>query len=247
MIQEGMVATIAHRGARKFAPENTIPAFEKAIQMGLDYVEIDVRATKDGYLVLSHDSAVDRTSDQTGRIAEMTLAEVKCLDAGAKFGKEFSGTRIPTLAETLRVCKGRIRIYLDLKEAPVSSVIKVLDQHGMVPQTVVYSGIDVLLEIKRLRPDLAVMPGPGKLLCLPGAGALIARSLPAEVVDSNLVDWTRERVDEVHRAGAKVFVDTLGAKDNREGMLEAIEMGVDGIDTDHPDVLLEVLRERGLR
>jgi len=242
-----MLAAIAHRGARKFAPENTLPAFEKAIDMGMDFVEIDVRQTRDGHLVLSHDSTVDRMTDGEGRISEMALEELRSLNAAAGFQGNFAEARIPTLEETLEVCRGRIGIYLDLKEAPVPAVVSTLDRYGMIDRTVVYSSIEVLRAIKETRPDLAVMPGPGRWLAVPGIAAAIVRGLPAEVIDSNLVDWTRERVDEVHDAGGKVYVDTLGQKDNREGMIEAIEMGVDGIDTDHPDLLLEVLRERGLR
>mgnify|MGYP001075461278 FL=1 len=145
------------------------------------------------------------------------------------------------------MCRKRVKVYLDLKGARVPSVIEALDRHRLIPDTVVYSWIGALMEIKRLRPDLAVMPGPDAWLRLPGLAALIVKTLPAEVIDSNIVDWTKERVDEVHEAGGLVFVDTLGAKDNREGMIEGIQMGVDGIDTDHPDVLLDVLDELGLR
>jgi glycerophosphoryl diester phosphodiesterase len=246
MENDAMVFKIAHRGAKKFAPENTIPAYEKAIEMGMDYIEMDVHATKDGHLVMSHDWMVDRMTDGRGKIGEMTLEQIRSLDAGVKFSNEFKGTRIPTLDEACETCKKRIKIYLDLKGAPVPSVIAALDRNRMIEDTVVYSWIGALMEIKRLRPDLAVMPGPDMWLRLPGLAALIVKTLPAEVIDSNIVEWTKERVDEVHEAGGLVFVDTLGAKDNREGMIEGIKMGVDGIDTDHPDILLEVLDELGL-
>jgi glycerophosphoryl diester phosphodiesterase len=239
------IAKIAHRGARKFAPENSIPAFEKAIEMEMDYIEIDVRATSDGALVLSHDSTLDRMTGVGGKVAEMTLGQIKKLDAGRTFGSDYGATEIPTLQETLELARGRIGIYLDLKEAPVPKVVAVLDEYGMVGDTVVYSDVGILRKIKSLRPDLAVMPGPGRWLSVPGIASAIVKNLPAEVVDSNLVDWSREAVEEVHGAGGLVYVDTLGQKDNREGMLEAIEMGVDGIDTDHPDILLEVLQEAG--
>ena len=246
MVEKRRVAAIAHRGVREQAPENTLPALQRAIEMGLDFVEIDVHSTLDGCVVLSHDSTVDRMTDGSGRIRDMTLQQVKSLDAGVKFGEEFEGTRIPTLDEALELCRGRIAIYLDLKDAPVGDVIRCLDEHGMIRDTVVYSSLSVLMEIKRERPDLAVMPGPGSWLALPGMASLVAKALPAEYIDSNLVDWTSERVEEAHAAGAKVFMDTLGQRDHREGMIEAIEMGADGIDTDHPDVLLAVLEELGV-
>src|SRR5437762_13585732 len=80
---------IAHRGANRVAPENTLPAFEAAIALGCDYVEIDVRATRDGQLVLLHDSTVDRTTDGSGRVAEMNFAAVRALDAGSRWGPAF--------------------------------------------------------------------------------------------------------------------------------------------------------------
>lgn len=238
-----MVVKIAHRGARKFAPENTLPSFEKAIEMGMDYVEIDVRATSDGILVLSHDSTVDRMTNGTGKIEELKLDQIKALDASAGFDSDYPATEVPSLDEALGVCRGRTGVYVDLKNAPVPHLIEALERFDMIENAAVYSGLAQLIEIKRIRPDLAVMPGPGAWLAIPGVAAAIVENLPAEVIDSNILDWTRERVEEVHRAGGKVWVDTLGIKDNREGMLEALEMGVDGISTDHPDVLLQVLEE----
>ena len=89
---------IAHRGTTIFAPENTLPALEKAIELGAEYVEIDVRYSSDNVPVLIHDPEVDRTTNGSGNVGELTLAELKQLDAGFWFGDEFAGTRIPTLA-----------------------------------------------------------------------------------------------------------------------------------------------------
>lgn len=238
-----MVVKIAHRGARKFAPENTLPSFEKAIEMGMDYVEIDVRATSDGILVLSHDSIVDRMTNGRGRIEEMKLDQIKALNASAGFDPDYPSTEIPTLDETLDICRGRTGVYIDLKNAPVPLLVEALERFSMIECAAVYSGLAQLIEIKSIRPDLAVMPGPGAWLAVPGVAAAIVENLPAEIIDSNILDWTRERVEEVHRAGGKVWVDTLGIKDNRDGMLEALQIGVDGISTDHPDILLRVLEE----
>ncbi len=90
-----------HRGDRADAPENTMPAFEAAFAGGLEFVETDVQLTADGFAVLLHDETVDRTTDGTGAVAELTLAEVQALDAGSWFGPEFAGTRIPQLGEFL--------------------------------------------------------------------------------------------------------------------------------------------------
>src|SRR5438445_13848503 len=94
-------AAISHRGANRVAPENTLPAFEAAIALGCDYVEIDVRATRDGQLVLVHDRTVDGKTDGAGSVAEMDLADIRALDAGIKFSPGFRGTRVPTMSEAL--------------------------------------------------------------------------------------------------------------------------------------------------
>jgi len=90
-----------HRGANRYAPENTMPAFEKALRLGADYIEFDVRATADGEFFLLHDSRLDRTTDGTGPIREKTAADVRKLSAGVKFAPEYSQVRVPSLDEFL--------------------------------------------------------------------------------------------------------------------------------------------------
>ncbi len=116
----------AHRGMKKFAPENTIPAIRKAIDMGLDYVEFDIRETSDGVMVLMHDSTVDATTDGTGPVAGFTLDEMKKLDAGVKFSEEFKGTRVPTLEEALLIMKGHIKGYLDFKVGSLEKLVAIV-------------------------------------------------------------------------------------------------------------------------
>src|ERR1041385_8757909 len=94
--QAGQVVAIAHRGEHLHHPENTIPAFEEAIRLGADYIEVDVRTTADGKLVLSHDGKVDRRTNGQGEVARMTFDEIRTLDAGVKSGPQFTGTKVPT-------------------------------------------------------------------------------------------------------------------------------------------------------
>ena len=91
-----------HRGAKAYAPMNTIPSFELALAQGADGIELDVRLTRDGELVLMHDDSVDATTNGSGRVADLTLAEIQSLDAGAWFGEAFRGTRAPTLDEVFQ-------------------------------------------------------------------------------------------------------------------------------------------------
>jgi glycerophosphoryl diester phosphodiesterase len=105
----------AHRGARAVAPENTLPAFAAALEMRADGIELDVHRTADGHLVVIHDFAVDKTTDGTGMVAQMTLAKLLRLDAGSHFAPEFHGTRIPTLEAVLDLVGNRCRINVEVK------------------------------------------------------------------------------------------------------------------------------------
>ena len=125
---------IAHRGASSYAPENTMAAFDLAIQMGACHLELDVHLTHDDYLVVIHDDTVDRTTNGTGPVASQTLAALQALDAGAWFGAAFTGARIPTLAEVLACYQGRAHLHIELKGHTVRLPQRTVDlvrAHGM--------------------------------------------------------------------------------------------------------------------
>src|SRR5438067_4161319 len=113
--QPRRVVAIAHRGEHLHHPENTIPAFQEAIRLGADFIEVDVRTTADGKLVLSHDGKVDRRTNGQGDVAKMTFDEVRALDAGIKSGPQFARTKVPTFDEALDLARGKIGIYVDVK------------------------------------------------------------------------------------------------------------------------------------
>src|SRR5438270_10371298 len=108
-----------------------MPAFEEAVRLGADYIEVDVRTTSDGQLVLSHDATVDRCTNGKGAIAKMTFDEVRALDAGVKTGPEFAGVRTPTFDEALDYARGRIGIYVDVKQASAKELVEHIVAHGM--------------------------------------------------------------------------------------------------------------------
>ena len=115
--KNGDTYVIAHRGTHNGIPENTLAAYEKAIELGCDFVEIDVRKTKDWRIVSVHNSTIDAyVNNASGKVSDFTLAELKALDIGKRVGPEWENERIPTFEEILRLCKGQIGIYLDLKK-----------------------------------------------------------------------------------------------------------------------------------
>ncbi len=241
------IAVIAHRAGRGIRPENTLNAIRNAIQLGADYVELDIRATLDGHLVIMHDSSVDRTTDGKGEVKDLTFGTIMSLDAGSKFGKKYAGEKVPTFDEVLDTCKGKVNIYVDHKSAPTDQVLAAIKAHGMAHQVLIYNGPDGLKEWKRLDATLPVMPSLPDEYRKPGGIMEFERTLAAEVLDGNLVGWTKEYIDQAHAAGVKVYVDNLGPNDNDKGFEKAIRMGVDGIQTDYPDRLIAFLAKRASR
>jgi len=239
---ERHMIVIAHRGAGRLAPENTLAAYRKGIALGVDYMEVDVQTTRDGRLVCSHDAAVDRRTNGTGRIREMTAEQVRALDAGSKSGPEYAGEKIPFFEEVLALCRGHVGIYLDCKDAAPEQVVREVVAQGMADHVIVnVYRISQAREFRRLKPALPVMMGPGQWVTMKGFAAMLTRDLDIAYLDGHVREWTTEAVEEAHQAGAKVWLDIMGDMETEEGMRRIIAMGVDGMQTDRPDLLLRVL------
>jgi glycerophosphoryl diester phosphodiesterase len=238
------VAVCCHRGGRALAPENTLAAYRNAIRLGADFIEIDVRATCDGQLVISHDATVDRMTNGHGKVAELDFATIRSLDAGYKYSEKYRGEKIPTFDEVLEVARGKVNIYLDHKAGPVPDILAALKKHRMTKHVVVYNGVSELREWKRLAPDIPVMPGLPDEYRRPGGYADFLKVLHAEVTDGDTSDYTADLIQQAHANGVKVYVDSLGGADNLTGWQKALDIGVDGIQTDHPDKLIEFLKAK---
>lgn len=152
------INVIAHRGASAYAPENTFPAFELAYKMQADAIETDVRCTKDNVLVLIHDETVDRTTNGKGRVSELTIEEIKNLDAGFWFSPEFSGARIPTLGEFLVYFGDKLHLVLEIKErrafAGTLNMVRVLNLLNNV--TFTSFDIEIIKRIKQIETKARV-------------------------------------------------------------------------------------------
>ncbi len=243
LAQPRTVVAIAHRGEHLHHPENTLLAYQEAIRVGADYFELDVRTTVDGKLVLSHDGAVSRRTNGRGDIAKMTFAEVRALDAGVKSGPEFAGTKIPTFDEALDLARGKIGVYVDVKEASAQDLVTHIEEHGMSDHVVIYAGLSLGKEIQKLNPKLKIMPEAGSV---ENAKHLIDRLHPG-VIAFDAGDFTPEIIRVVKEANAQVYVDRMGKTDSPAGWQLAIDAGADGIQTDHPAELVQYLREKGYK
>lgn len=152
------VLVAAHRGNSRYYPENTMPAFESVLTLDIDMIENDLHMTRDGQIIVMHDQKVDRTTDGTGDIRDMTLAELKKLDAGSWKGKEFEGTRVPTLVEFLELVKDRkdLLFNIELKDYPhqqgerayesCDRSLAMLEEYGIAERCVINSWSGELLE-----------------------------------------------------------------------------------------------------
>ncbi len=236
---------IAHRGAHRQVPENTLAALERAIEIGCDYVEVDVRRTKDGALVIMHDSSVNRMTDGRGKVEDLTLAQIKKLRVKNKKNEPPAVVhRVPTFDEILARAKGHMKIYVDHKNAPPADVLAAIEKHGMLKDVVVYGSVRVLAEYKKRAPRVWIMPDhPDALDRL----AQLARELKPETLDGSVTRWTRPQVDAAHKAGIEVWVDNNSQLDNEAGVKAAVELGVDAIQTDDPQTVLRILAGMGLR
>ncbi len=236
------VIVVAHRGAHADVPENTLAALRKAAALGCDYAEMDVRQTKDGALVLMHDSTVNRTTNGSGKIDSMTLAEVRQLRVGPKNGKSSAPETVPTFDEAVAVCRGRIKIYLDHKGGDPKAIIETLGTHKMLQDTVVYGRPDRLREFRKLRPEIKIMCGRPE-----NRGELdkLVADLKPDILDGHHLAWSGSQVADAHRKGVEVWVDALGPLDGPVGYVLAMSIGVDAIQTDYPDRLIAWLKQSG--
>ncbi|WP_395738833.1 glycerophosphodiester phosphodiesterase [Prosthecobacter sp.] len=148
----------AHRGAMSTHPENTLPALEEAVRLGAHMIEFDIQFTKDGALVLMHDSTVDRTTNGKGRVSDLTLAEIKALDAGAKLDARFAGTRIPTFEEALAVFPKNVWLNCHLKGGGAlgEACAKVIARTGRMHQAFLAATADAAKAARAAVPDILI-------------------------------------------------------------------------------------------
>jgi glycerophosphoryl diester phosphodiesterase len=233
---------IGHRGVPSETPRNTLAGLRRAIELGLDYVELDLRTTRDGKIVDIHNATVDDTTNGKGEIAAMTLAEIRRLDAGSWFSPEFRGERIPLFVEELALAKGRIKLYLDMKAVDPLQVLWLLQQFDMVGDAVCFSSPNQLEEMQDMNPAVQVMPHLGRAEDI----AALAQRLHPHYVERGAGPLDQAAIDAAHAHGAKYFLDIQGAGDNEEHILACLRAGVDAVQTDHPQLVIDVLRRTGL-
>jgi glycerophosphoryl diester phosphodiesterase len=218
------VMRIGHRGAAGHAPENTLAAIQKGIALGVNFVEIDVRRTADGVLVVLHDATVNRTTNGKGRVDRMCLRDIKKLDAG-------DGEHIPTLEEVFKVAEGKTGLILELKIRAAAQQTAEAVRGAGFRDSVIYASFlhDELQHVKRVDPDASLMVLFGGL-----SRASVVRALKygSSYIGLRHDKATRVLVDSFHRAGLLVFVYTANAPSDIQ---RALSLGVDGVISNFPE------------
>ena len=236
---------VAHRGALKWAPENTLAAFDAAIALGADCIEMDVRQTADGVLVLMHDRTINRTTDGTGAVEDLLLDDLRGLDAGSWFSEDFAGEPVPTLEEALRHVKGRIVPDIDFKAGDPVALVEVLERTGYLEDgevTVYTSDLERIAALNALTDRVKVRP-PGPK----DRDELVAFRNTYEV---DVVNMTGRRLKEarvrlVQDLGMEAFVNCLGLADTKRCIRRAVEAGADYVQADKLDVLVAEVDANG--
>lgn len=241
----------AHRGYSGKYPENTLLSFQKAIETGADIVEFDLHLSKDKELIVIHDLTVNRVTDGTGRISELTKEEIKKLDAGTWFDSKFAGERIPTFSETLDLLKNQAIASIEIKtefsgyknwREMIDIIIKIVDNRKMWDQ-VMFISFDprALLAVIKRRPQAFT----GFIDYQAGEEVLKMKMIKSAGIDGWFAPWnivTKRLVQKAQNMGLKVL--SGGGKDlssiNQEVKI-LLEVDVDGISTDFPGEVKEIL------
>jgi len=237
---------VAHRGASGHAPENTLAAFRRAVELGAQFIETDLQITRDARVVAIHDLTLDRTTDGQGPVYQQTLKEIRALDAGKWFAsnprESFTGERIPTLKEIFQFAVERdVNFYLELKSGAnwgvEHAVVAALREFNAIARVVILS-FDTFTLDSVYQLDETIMTG---FLCEIPSNDLVERSVQVGARQlaprGDLV--TPALVKKAHNAGLQVVTWTINEP---EQMRRLIEAEVDGIMTDYPDRLVQVLR-----
>lgn len=232
------IIVIAHRGNHVRVPENTVASVEEAINAGADYVEIDLRTTKDGYMVLHHDATVDRMTNGKGKVKDLSLNALRQFSIDSIY-------RIPEFRDILKTCRNRINIYLDFKDANVSETYRQIKEAGMEKHVVVYINAEIQYgEWRAIAPEMPLMGSLPENVSNEHEFDKFYRSTPFEVLD-NVTDPSM--ISMAKRRGVAIWLDVQAKDEGPASWKKALERNIQGLQTDHPDALIEYLKQNGLR
>lgn len=247
--RNGRILVTAHRAAHDNAPENSIASINRAIELGVDIVELDVRLSKDGVPVLMHDVTFDRTTSGTGIVTDKTLSEIKTLRLRMADGV-LTDEKIPTLAEALSAARGKIAVNVDLKSIDIAPIAKVIQESGAASGVFFYnSKMSVLNEVRAYLPEAIVQP----IGSTAEEALMLAKQNQLELIHLRENYASQELSDALDEIGVSGYINALGLADQMlrwgdDRLVRAlIETHPDVIQTDEPEALIAILEELNLR
>ena len=232
---------MAHRGASTEAPENTMAAFQKAIDDMADYIELDVQLTNNGEVIVMHDSNAYRTTGVDANIVNMTYKEVKTLDAGSWFSDEYVGENVPSLKEVLELTQGKIKLNIELKPADndtalAKNTVRLIEKYNMVNDCVITSFSESALKaVKTYNQEIKV----GYILSAAYGDFYDMKNV--DFFSVNAAFLSKRTIDAIHNSGKRVYAWTVN---NKESIKNLTNKGVDGIITDNPVLARETIYSR---
>lgn len=239
---------IAHRGDHLKYPENTLEAYAEAIRNGVDYVEIDLRTTKDGKLISLHNASVEHMTGKKGAISDMTLNEVLALKIKGNQSSDTAVYHIPTFEEILQLCKDKIYIYIDFKNATATATYALLKKYGMERQVLVYINEDnQFADWRTVDKNMPLMLSlPGEIKTPTDLKQFVKQASP-DVLDGSWDDYTPEIVSIAKSWHLSIWPDIQSSSEGPEDWNKASLKGFNGLQTDHPLALIRFLEAKGLR
>ncbi len=233
-----MIRTIGHRGAAALEPENTLRGFRKAVELGVDYVEFDIHRCKSRELVVIHDETVDRTTNGKGFVADLTLQQLKALDAG-------KGESIPTLQEVIDCCKGKVKMQIEIKEHGIEAdTLSLLMKNKIIDDTALISFLHEA--VKKAKEEAIARNARIKTGIIISGNPLnadeMAKAAKADFVAANHFYVDDRMVRQVKKAGLGFTAWTCNTGHDIQRM---IKLGTDMIASDRPDLLMKVLKRNG--
>ncbi|WP_420385894.1 glycerophosphodiester phosphodiesterase [Roseivirga sp.] len=242
LMSQAQIKVIAHRGFSGIAPENTLAAFQKAIDYGIPYFELDIHKTKDDSVVVIHDSSIDRTSSNgmKGKVSQMTFEELSRARVGypEKFDSEFKDEKVPTLREALLLAKGKIKVCLEIKVTGAEEqVVALLNELNMKDEVIIFSFLyPALAKIRQLDSDLDILylMGSADESTIDYAKVINAQAIGV----GGGTKLSPEYIRKAHDEGLEVWRWTV---DDEKTMKELINLGIDGIISNYPNRVVKLL------
>jgi len=238
---------IAHRGDHVIYPENTLEGYAEAIKNEADYVEIDLRTTKDGRLVSMHDATINRMTDGKGMVKDLTMDEIMQLKVKSTDSTDKRIYRVPTFEQILALCRDKIYIYIDFKQADAAATYTMLKKFGMEKQVIVYiNNPQQFIDWRKAAPDMPLMVSlPGNVKDAEALKNFIGQVKP-DLLDGSWKEYTKEMVIIANNMGLHVWPDIQGREEDKLWE-QALGIGFKGLQTDHPAALVKFLKEKGER